>query len=54
MACKTCSQPKATPIFRNGLPTIWAWGPFADHELVEDVDAYVAELLGPQDVDDLE
>lgn len=44
MACKSCKPPPQPPIYRRGLPTIWAWGPFPDHEEVENVDEYLAEL----------
>lgn len=35
MACRSCSGNPPVPIVRKGLPTIWSWGPFADHEIVE-------------------
>lgn len=34
MACGSCSGRPIVPMFRNGLPTVWAWGPFPDHETV--------------------
>ena len=36
MGCKTCSGNPSVPYKRVGLPTVWAWGPFLDHEDVPD------------------
>ena len=46
MACKSCKPAPPPPIFRRGLPTIWAWGPFLDHEVVppEEIESYLATL----------
>ena len=35
MACKSCRPLPQPPIYRSGLPTIWAHGPFPDHEVVD-------------------
>lgn len=33
MACRSCGR--TLPIIRNGMPTIYAFGPFPDHEEVD-------------------
>lgn len=33
MACKSCGR--SLPIVRPGLPTIYAFGPFPDHEEID-------------------
>jgi hypothetical protein len=35
MSCGSCGRLPAVPYVRVGLPTVWAWGPFPDHEVVD-------------------
>lgn len=35
MACSSCSGDPQVPLVREGLPTVWAFGPFPDHEVVD-------------------
>ena len=35
MACSSCNSLPPTPYVRSGLPTVWKWGPFANHEVVD-------------------
>ena len=35
MACGSCGPKPTVPWVRIGLPTIYAWGPFPDHEVVD-------------------
>lgn len=32
MGCRSCSGQPSVPLVRRGFPTIWAYGPFKDHE----------------------
>lgn len=38
MGCKQCSGRPSTPFERPGLPTVYAWGPFPDHQVVDYAD----------------
>lgn len=46
MGCKTCSGNPSVPYFRVGLPTVWAWGPFLDHEDVplEELEEFLSAI----------
>lgn len=35
MACNCGGSQKPVPYVRPGLPTVWQWGPFLDHEVVD-------------------
>ncbi len=35
MGCKQCSGKPSVPYVRAGLPTVYAWGPFLDHQVVD-------------------
>lgn len=35
MACGSCGSAPTVPWVRPGLPTVYAWGPFPDHEVVD-------------------
>lgn len=50
MSCTTCSGNPHVPFVRAGLPTVYAWGPFPDHEVVDyaELEAY-GNLLKEQE-----
>lgn len=43
MACGSCGPKQSVPWVRPGLPTVYSWGPFPDHEVVD----YDEEENGP-------
>lgn len=42
MGCRQCSGKPSVPYERPGIPTVYAWGPFPDHEAVDyaDLESY--------------
>lgn len=48
MACSSCGSRPSVPWYRNGLPTIWIWGPFVDHEIVpaDEIDQELEAVVG--------
>lgn len=50
MACGQCRGNPPVPYVRRGLPTVYSWGPYADHEIVDyaELEAYGNLLQGQE------